>query len=293
MTGSADCNVSKSPLLLLPEGTQLPPRPYALALLIGVSGVVGLLWQLRPPVTDRTVLAFVPWIIAGGIAHGGYQLGTLPVAVAPLFGTVAAYLTTIIAAGGSWIIGWKLFGQSTTPADTDDESVLVGLFGILAVSLAIGGQAITGSLSITGLWPGIILLVTALLTVTGWQVLARLAPTMGTVAGWTGVVVLFGHALDGVSTAIGYDVLGASERTPLSALLLHLGEVLPTAEFIGAGWLFASVKLCVAGGVVLLFRGYLRDRPSEARLLLLGIAAMGLGPGTQNLTLYALGNLIG
>jgi uncharacterized membrane protein len=101
-----------------------------------------------------------------------------------------------------------------------------------------------------------------------------------------GVLVVFAHALDGVSTAVGADLLGFEERTPLSAAILEFAGTLPTADPLGVGWLFVLVKLALAGAIVSLFADYVREEPTQAYLLLSGVIAVGLGPGAQNVLLY-------
>ncbi|ELY58846.1 hypothetical protein C493_06157 [Natronolimnohabitans innermongolicus JCM 12255] len=100
------------------------------------------------------------------------------------------------------------------------------------------------------------------------------------------MIVVFGHTVDGVSTAIGYDVLGAGEEVPLSRLILEAGESLPTAEYIGGGWLFILVKVGLALVILGLFKEYVEERPRQARTLLAGVAALGLGPGIHNVLLF-------
>ncbi|MCO8268932.1 DUF63 family protein, partial [Haloferax sp. AB510] len=107
-------------------------------------------------------------------------------------------------------------------------------------------------------------------------------------AGSLGLLAIFGHALDALSTAVGIDVLGFGERTPLSRIILEAAAALPTAEVIGVGWLFVLVKLVVAGFVVALLADYVREDPTEGALLLGLVAAVGLGPGVHNLLLFAI-----
>ena len=124
------------------------------------------------------------------------------------------------------------------------------------------------------------------LTAIGWLVLRRLRPAATATTGAVGLLALFGHTLDGVSTAIGVDVLGFGERTPLSRLILDTADALPTAELLGVGWLFVAVKIVVAGVVVVLFREYVADEPTEGYALLGFVAAVGFGPGVHNLLLF-------
>jgi len=107
------------------------------------------------------------------------------------------------------------------------------------------------------------------------------------VNGPTGPLVLFAHALDGVSTAVGVDILQYGERTPLPRLIIDTARSLPTAEFVGAGWLFVAVKIALASLIVVYLADLVRDDPTRGNLLLGLVAAVGLGPGTHNLVLFA------
>ena len=107
-------------------------------------------------------------------------------------------------------------------------------------------------------------------------------------AGGVGALAVVAHALDGVSTAVGVDVLGFGERTPLSRVIIETAAALPTAEVLGAGWLFVVVKLAVACVVVVLLADLVEEDPREGSLLLGFVAAVGLGPGAHNLLLFAI-----
>ena len=106
-------------------------------------------------------------------------------------------------------------------------------------------------------------------------------------AGAVGLLAVFGHALDGVSTAVGYDLLGFGEQTPLSRLIIEVGAGLPAPAVLGDAWLFVLVKLLVGAAVVVAFDGYVRETPTEGYPLLGLVAAVGLGPGAHNVVLFA------
>ena len=105
--------------------------------------------------------------------------------------------------------------------------------------------------------------------------------------GAVGLLAVFGHALDGVSTAVGYDLLGFGEQTPLSRLIIEVGAGLPAPAILGDAWLFVVVKLLVGAAVVVAFDGYVREDPAEGYPLLGLVAAVGLGPGAHNVVLFA------
>ncbi|MFB6305018.1 MAG: DUF63 family protein, partial [Haloferacaceae archaeon] len=141
--------------------------------------------------------------------------------------------------------------------------------------------------SVSPLWPAVGLVVAAAVAAAAWVGLRRLRPGV-TVTGRVGPLAVFAHALDGVSTAVGVDALGYGERTPLSRLIIEAGRSLPTVDLIGAGWLFVAVKVLVAAAVVVAMAELVRDDPTEGNLLLGLVVAVGLGPGTHNIVLFAL-----
>jgi len=106
--------------------------------------------------------------------------------------------------------------------------------------------------------------------------------------GTVGLLAVFGHTLDGISTAVGYDLFGFGEQTPLSRLIIEAGGALPTADLIGAAWPFALVKVALGLAVVVLFEEFVRAEPAEGHLLLGLVVAVGLGPGFHNLVLFAI-----
>jgi len=263
---------------LLPEGFGLPPLPYLLALAAGVIGVGWMLVRERPDVNAVTVLGLAPWMVLGAALHALFQLGAAPDALMPLLGTPAVYFATFVPAGAVWVAASR-----RTP---DRVPRILGVAGIaVAVPAAVAVLSSTGAVR-PG--PSLVSLVAAVgLTGVCWLVLTRVAPDAVATTGWAGLLVVFAHALDGVSTAVGIDTLGATERTPLSAAILEFAGTLPLPEALGVGWLFVLVKLGLAAAVVELFAGYVREDSRQAYLLMGLIAAVGLGPGAQNVLLFA------
>ncbi|WP_411966923.1 DUF63 family protein [Haloferax sp. YSSS75] len=267
-------------MAILPEGFALPPLPYLVVLVTGLVGVGVGLFRRRPSVSAEHVLALVPWMVSGSAFHVFFVVGLLPPVVEPFGGTPAVYLTVAILAGVA-VLGLDAFGDAS-PRNIALPGIV--LAGVLVV-LALGSGLAAGTLS--PLWPTVALVVAALVTPVVWRLVTRLDPE-AKAAGALGVVAIFAHALDGVSTAIGVDVLGFGERTPLSRIILEAAGALPTADIIGVGWLFVLVKLAVAGLVVALLADYVREEPTEGAVLLGFVAAVGLGPGVHNLLLFTI-----
>ncbi|ELY51469.1 DUF63 family protein [Natronorubrum bangense] len=270
--------------MVLPEGFVLPPWYLLVPLLVVLAGVVALLWALDPPVTDRTVLAFAPWMMFGATLHVLHRIEAYPDHIEVLFASPSVYLVTAVVAGAAWIIASLLYAgglQSTISRFVGiSGTAFFAVFAMIAFN--IGWERGT----IDPFWPVIAVVVTGIVTAIAWVALSLSFTDVAATTGLTGALVVFGHTLDGVSTAIGYDILGASEEVPLSRLLLEAGEALPTEAYIGAGWLFILVKVALAMVILGLFREYVEERPQQARLLLALVAAVGLGPGTHNVLLF-------
>ncbi|AFZ72361.1 DUF63 family protein [Natronobacterium gregoryi] len=270
--------------MVLPEGFVLPPWYLLVPILAVLGGVLALLWELEPPVTDRTVVAFVPWMLFGATLHVLYRTGAYPETVEVLFTSPGVYLITAIVAGAAWILG--IFLQEGGLQPTSERVVGItgtGFFAVFAM-LAIGRS--WGAGTFEPFWPVIAVVASGIVTALAWLALGLWFTDVAATTGATGALVVFGHTLDGISTAIGYDVLGAGEEVPLSRMILETGSALPTAEYIGGGWLFVLVKVGLALAILGLFREYVEEAPRQARTILALVAAIGLGPGVHNTLLF-------
>ncbi len=272
--------------MILPADFALPTLPYLVILIVGAAAVLAALYRRRPPVTAATVTALAPWIAGGGALYALYQADLPPEVVAPFFSSPAVYVSVGILAGTVWAAAADRPGD--TWAVSGAPTILAGAGGALLVAAlagaAVGGSA--GGIGGTPLVSAAILLASVVVAATAWIGLRRLRGPNPT--GTVGALAVFGHTLDGVSTAVGYDLLGFGEQTPLSRIIIEAGSALPTAEFIGGAWLFALVKIALGLVVVVLFEEYVRAEPAEGYLLLGLVVAVGLGPGVHNLVLFVL-----
>lgn len=260
-------------------GAFLPPLPYLVGLVVASALVGGLFLRRSPEISERVVLALVPWMLVGAGLRTLPQVGATPEPLTPLFGTVSVYLTTFVLAGGLWLL---VDAAVDPPLDVRllGGTGLVALVGVVAGAIA-GGQTFRPGISLGAL------VATVAVTAVAWSVLGRFDPEVREVLPRIGPLVVFAHALDGVSTAVGVDLLGFGERTPTSRFVLEFAAQLPTADLIGSGWLFLVLKLALATVIVHLFVEFVREDPQWGNLLLGATAAVGLGPGAHNLLLYA------
>jgi uncharacterized membrane protein len=264
-------------MAILPAGFGLPPLPYLVGLGLGLAALCLLVVWRRPPVDERLVVALAPWMVAGAVAHVLYVVGGLPAPLRPLAGAPTVYATVALLAGATWL-GADAAGR--------DAARVVGLAGLAAAGPALAVALVVGAREgLTPFWPGVGLVVAVAVAAVAWTGLRRLRPGV-TVTGRVGPLTVFAHALDGVSTAVGVDALAYGERTPLSRLIIEAGRALPTADLLGAGWLFVLVKLAVAVLVVVAVADVVREEPAEGNAVLALVAAVGLGPGAHNIVLF-------
>ncbi|GAB7095803.1 DUF63 family protein [Halolamina litorea] len=267
-------------MALLPAGFALPPLPYLLALVLAGGAVAVGLRRRDPAVTDRLVLALVPWMLAGAWLHVLHVVGAVPAVVDPLLGTPAAYVTTAVLAGAVWL--------AVAATGLPTERTFAGAGAVVAAgSLAVGLSWGRSEGVFAPAWPAVAAVLGVLLGLAVWAGVRRQYPEVAD-TGAAGVLAITAHSVDAVSTAVGIDLLGATERTPLSRAIIEIGAALPTAEFVGATWLFVVVKLALGAGITWLLAESVRASPREGRLLLAFVAAVGLGPGAHNLLLFTI-----
>lgn len=267
--------------MVLPEGMVLPPWGYLIGVLIATILVGWAAVQQQPPITQWTVVALLPWMAVGGGLHVIWAVELAPEWLLPLFGAPLVYLTMAVLAATIWVVTPILVNEGLV----DHALGISGLIGFVAITGWLAWNAGTPAL----VWP--MLGVIGSITVTGvvWAVFYRLSTETARITAWAGLAVIFSHVLDGISTLIGMDLLQWGERTPLPRMIMEAAGLLPTADYIGVGWLFLLVKIVLATGVLWLFQEFVRESPTQAYLLLAILAAVGMGPGVHNLLLFMVG----
>jgi len=272
----------------------IPPLLHTVGLLVGAGFVIALLYAAKPSMNQKTVLAFAPWIVVGAVLHVFYQLGVTlkqplyPDPVEPLFSAPAVYVTVFILMGLIWAVATMFM---TTP-DADYVAQYLSGMGVGTMVPLIGLLLWRGTDPAVRPMEPIFPAAGLLLAVTGTFLLTLALGLWRTnliaKVKYVGPLVLFAHLFDGITTAIGVDLLGATERSAVPQAILDIAGALPTASLLGTGWLFVLVKLVVAVAIVVLFADYVNEEPLEANLLMGVIVAVGLGPGTYNFFLFIL-----
>jgi len=282
------------------EGFVIPSPEYVALLVVGTAVVLALLYAIQPPVTQRTVLAFVPWVISGSTLHVFFLLGeqfdaqVYPPLLEPLFSAPAVYLTTFVIMGAVWI-GSAIVGmgaQSSTESG-DKIAKYLGLLGLGMMIPLVGLVFWQGQDPAVGpmepVFPLVGIILTMVLTFVVYILIGTWRTHIIAEARLAGALVIFAHLLDGVTTAIGVDFLDIAERSLASRRIIEFAADLPTAETIGAGWLFVVVKLLLASLIVVGFADFVSEEPTRGNLFFAIIMALGLGPAMNNIFLFMLG----
>lgn len=277
----------------------VPDPAYSGLLLVLTVVVVALLYTIRPPVTQWLVVALAPWMASGAALHTFYLLGEqfnrqiYPPVVEPFFSAPAVYLTTFVVMGAVWVVSAIVGGaMSSVTEERDDVAQYLGATGVgvlITLTALLVWQGLDRQLTLDPIIPIVGLIGAMVLTFIVYVLIGTWRTYIIAEARLVGALVLFAHLLDGVTTAIGRDVLGIGERSVLSARIMEFAADLPTAEYIGSGWLFAVVKLLLAVFIVVLFADYVSERPTRGNLFFAAIAALGLGPAMNNVFLFLLG----
>ncbi|WP_135534572.1 DUF63 family protein [Halostella pelagica] len=128
-----------------------------------------------------------------------------------------------------------------------------------------------------------------------WVAIDRFAPEVNRGTGLIGLVLIWGHAIDGVANVVGLDwaaELGVhygdlGPKHPVNEAIVNVtGAVLPASitHYTGTAWPFLLVKLVAIVLVVWIFdENVFEDSPRYTVMLLITVLAVGLGPGTRDM----------
>lgn len=276
----------------------VPSMLHLAFLLAGTALVAALLYAIQVPLTQRTVVAMLPWMVSGSILHVFYQMGKAfqvqlyPPLIEPLFGAPAVYLTTFIGMGTVWLVASAIGVQSAAVTRDRVADYLGGTgLGVMIPLLALlGWQASDPAVGpVRVVLPVVGLLVSMVVAFVVYILLGAWRTWIIAEARQVGGLLLFAHVFDGITTAVGVDLLGTGERSTVPRLIIEFARDLPTFQYVGAGWLFVVVKTVVAVAVIVVFADYISEQPRRGNLLFAFIIAVGLGPALNNFFLFMLG----
>jgi uncharacterized membrane protein len=277
---------------------------YMVTLLFMIVGVLLLLDRLDLGTDRRLFFSLVPFMLFGGAlrvvedaSDAAVSAGVDPAVTYPLntlFISPVIYVTVFVITLGALLVSLALESNGTV---SDMYRTMTGIgAGVLGLTLAyLFGLALTTEY--VSLYPQILVVDVVLATVIAYAIYAAVAaykPAVNEGTGTIGLVVLWGHAIDGVANVVAADWTTAlghpftyGAKHPANRVIIQTTEsVLPAsvASVIGTSWPFLVVKLVVALVIVWLFdETIFEESPRYAVLLLVAAVAVGLGPGTRDI----------
>ncbi len=180
----------------------------------------------------------------------------------------------LAAIGTGWLalsFGYLLYLAATTDYVRFEPTILIVILGLATVS--------------------------ALLAYAGTE---RFKPSVNAGTGLVGLLVVWGHAVDGFANVLANDWthlwdlgLNYDPKHPFNEFVMSTTSAIQGSgltEAIGSAWPFAIIKIIVPLAIVALFdREFMEESPRFAIMLLVAILAVGLGPGTRDMLRFAFG----
>ena len=306
---ACEAAVGSGAIVAEPGYTLVSEVGYAAALLFFIVGVLYLLRSLGVGQDRELFFALVPFMFFGGVLRVvedandaaltagidtilGYPLNSL--IISPIiyftvfFITVAGLVGAVTAERRGYIDDWArvLFGYASAAL------VVTVAFLLWFVPTRLSGEVFGA-----GIYPQMTLLVIGASVVIALAVYygaERFAPVVNEGTGRIGLVVIFGHAVDGVANVLAADWVGSigipveyGAKHPVNRFIIETTASLQPESIsavVGTSWPFLVVKIVAATLVVYVFDEQIfEESPRYAILLLVAILAVGLGPGTRDM----------
>ncbi|MFB6169574.1 MAG: hypothetical protein ABEJ06_00350 [Haloarculaceae archaeon] len=236
------------------------PQTLVLAALVVLAASVGLLLAVqRTRLSRKSVFAWLPWFGTGAALHALHGAVGYPDLVRPLLGSPWVYLLAASVAGIAWTLLTQLTSSEKGRAAVTRYFGVMGLGTLLPpVVLLIVQRGITSPTRLV-LWvavPVVSVVVTYCLLLS----LGLWLPNPAYFAGFAGGIVIFGAAVEAITTAVALGV-GGQPATPvvltLTTRLADLGGLaVPVALVAVAVWLRLAVGVAVVVGLELLDRSH-------------------------------------
>ena len=276
---------------------------YMITLLVALAGVVFLLRRLDLGTDRGFFYALLPFVFLGGAlrvvedandavpageALISYPLNTLLISPIIYFTVFGLTLGTVVVAVGAERAGViERYARPLLGAGIAFLAVTLGYLASLRLSGAEGVE----------FYPQVLVVVLVGATaaaLANWALVERVAPQVNAGTGLIGLVILWGHAVDGVANVVGLDwmtALGAGPnlvpKHPVNQFVVDVtAATLPASVLAVTGdtWPFLLVKLVAATFVLWVFEEEIfEESPRYTMLLLVAVLAVGLGPGTRDM----------
>jgi uncharacterized membrane protein len=303
---SAACQAARSAgeVVAAPGYTTVSTVSYVVILLAMLIGVVFLLRRLDIATELRFFYALFPFMLFGGAMRTVEDAGVAATdaGVEPLIAFPASavlispfiYFTVFLFTLACVLAAYGLERRGVV----DDYARPLFASGVAGLSLAVGYLSyLAATTGYVTFYPQVLvptLVIATAAAVGTWALATREISTIRQGTGAAGIVIIWGHAIDGVANVIGLNwmpaLTGTQNLVPkhvVNALIVDwTGRLLPEpiVSVTGDAWPFLLVKLAAATFVVWVFNGEMyEESPRYTLLLLITVLAVGLGPGTRDM----------
>lgn len=259
----------------------------------GVAFVVTLLlYTEHPRVSRRSVVSLVPWMVVGATLSVLATTAEYPALVQPAVSAPGAYLTVYIVIALVWFTSL----QFTRGARGDGSlPTYLGAMGV-GVAVVVVGTLLMHADEVTTthlFWLAIAPIAAAAIAGIVLLLMGLWYPEAAAYTGMAGGLVVFGHALGAIGTAVA--VVADGSHTTLSWAVLNLVATVEVAALAGLdqplvwAWGYVWAKLVLAIVVIIALTTYTRRNPARGNLLLGLIAAVGVVGGVTALLTTVVG----
>ncbi|MFB6172397.1 MAG: DUF63 family protein [Haloarculaceae archaeon] len=307
LTDPAACQsaIARGAIVAEPGYTLVSEVGYAITLVFMLVGVLYLVRDLGVGEDRRLFFALVPFMLFGGAlrvvedandaataapgAHPAIAWPYSALIISPLI-YVTVFVVVLVA-----LVGTIRLARRGTLSDYPIAMAAVG--GLALTVTLVHLLVLAFTTDYLGFYPQFFVATVGAASVIALAVYAgleRWAPHVNAGTGLIGLVVLWGHAIDGVANYLAADWTAAlgvpvqyGAKHPVNRILNDLVATVAPAgvqEAIGVAWGFLLVKIVAATAVVWVFdERIFEENPRYALLLLVAIVAVGLGPGTRDM----------
>lgn len=275
-------------LALVGPGTVRTVMAPAFLAVVGIAAVATLLlYAEHPRVSRRAVAALVPWMVVGAALSVLAGAADYPTVVQPAITGVGAYLTTYVLVCLVW---FAILQFSRGARRTGRLPTYLGAMGIGTAATVVSALLLrAGHLAVGQLfWLAIAPIAAAAVAGIVLLLLGLWYPEAAAYTGMAGGLVVFGHALAAIGTAVAV-VATSGGHTTLSWAVLNLAATVAAAGLVGLNqqllwaWGFVWTKLVLATVAIVLLTAYTRRHPDRGNLALGLVAAVGVVGGVTTL----------
>lgn len=255
---------------------------------VGLAGVATFLLHAEGPrLSRRAVVSLVPWMVVGSGLSVLAATAEYPARVAPAVSGVGAYLTTYAVVCLAWFAFLQL---ARDHRGRDGVPNALAAMGVGTAAVVVGSLLLSaGGVSDAHLfWLAVAPVAAAAVAGVILLMLGLWYPEAAAYTGAVGGLVVFGHALSAIATAVAV-VAGPGGHSWLSWAVMNLVAVAGTAGLVGLdqqlvwAWGFVWTKLLIAILAIVALTAYSRSYPDRGNLVLGAVGAVGVIGGATAL----------